>query len=79
MGIEVENMKEGSVALPDSFLLANHALNVLESYRRWGGDSESFLATFAGLVAARNKQLAAECIAALENAILEVDEEPASQ
>jgi hypothetical protein len=69
-------MQENSAApvAQDSFVLASHALNVLAAYRRWGGSADDFLAAFAGLVASRNKQIAAECLTALEEAILAVDE-----
>jgi hypothetical protein len=69
-------MRERSLGLPpqDSFILAGHSVNVLTAYRRWGGTSDDLFTAFVGLVAARNKQIAAECLTAIEDAILALDE-----
>ena len=70
--------QDGSVVPPiqDSFVLVCHAVNILAAYRRWGITAEEVFAAFVDLVGARDKQVTAECLMLLEEAILALDDEP---
>jgi hypothetical protein len=68
-------MNDRSVELPPqaSFVVASFAAKVLADFKGRGGSADDLFAAFVGLVSARNKQIGAECIIALEEAIREHD------
>jgi hypothetical protein len=74
--------QDGSIVPPmqDCFARACDAvaLAMLNEFQRHGGNAEGLFVTFIELVGARNKQIAAECVTILEEAILTLDDEPVS-